>query len=67
MRKMPFGKYAGLELADVPRQYLRWLRRQPWLGPWLVEEIDSVLSGEAVLSVEEALENAEELQEPDQC
>jgi hypothetical protein len=44
---MPFGKYRGLELETVPRQYLGWLRRQPWLGAWLVQEIDAVLSGNA--------------------
>ena len=23
--KMPFGKYSGLDLADLPTSYLRWL------------------------------------------
>jgi uncharacterized protein (DUF3820 family) len=46
-RRMPFGKYGGLRLVDVPRQYLRWLRRQPWLGAWLVGEIDAVLADKA--------------------
>jgi hypothetical protein len=53
---MPFGKYGGLELADVPRQYLRWLRRQPWLGAWLVREIDAVLSDKAATTEDETFE-----------
>lgn len=28
---MPFGKYHGEELQDVPAQYLLWLFDQPWL------------------------------------
>ena len=58
--KMPFGKHAGEELTEVPRQYLRWLRSQPWLGGWLVKEVGAVLNGEAVGppdgSFEQALE-----------
>jgi uncharacterized protein (DUF3820 family) len=52
---MPFGKHKDVELGKVPRPYLRWLRRQPWLGGWLVREIDLALSGEADESFEEAL------------
>ena len=58
--KMPFGKHLGVELAAVPRPYLRWLKGQPWLGGWLVKEIDKVLNGESDgspdASFEEALE-----------
>jgi uncharacterized protein (DUF3820 family) len=54
--RMPFGKHAGVELTEVPRQYLRWLRRQEWLGGWLAKEIDSVLSGDRDKSFEELLE-----------
>jgi hypothetical protein len=43
--KMPFGKYEGVELSKVPQHYLRWLREQKWLGPWLVQGIDEVLNG----------------------
>lgn len=43
---MPFGKYQDMELADVPRPYLQWLRRQDWVGGWLVQAIDRVLTGE---------------------
>jgi predicted Rdx family selenoprotein len=61
MTRMPFGRHAGVELADVPRPYLRWLRRQPWLGAWLVREIDDELNDKAAASddgesFEEALE-----------
>jgi hypothetical protein len=44
--KMPFGKYKDVELNEVPRPYLCWLRRQEWLGPWLVKAIDEVLTGD---------------------
>ena len=54
--KMPFGKHLGVELAAVPRPYLRWLKGQPWLGAWLVKEIDLVLDGEAVGSPGESFE-----------
>lgn len=46
--RMPFGKHAGVELTDVPRQYLRWLRTQQWVGAWLVKEINDVLDGKVV-------------------
>lgn len=42
--KMPFGKYQDVEIARVPRPYLLWLRRQPWLSKWLVKAIDEVFS-----------------------
>jgi hypothetical protein len=58
--KMPFGKHKGVELADMPWPYLRWLRRQPWLGAWLAKEIDEELGDRAAApegeSFEEALE-----------
>ena len=43
--RMPFGKYQDVELTDVPQSYLRWLRGQKWLGPWLVKAIDDFLDG----------------------
>ena len=43
--RMPFGKYQDVELTDVPRPYLRWLRRQEWVGAWLVRAIDENLDG----------------------
>jgi hypothetical protein len=54
--KMPFGKYQDQDLTEIPKQYLRWLRNQKWLGAWLVQEIDAVLSGEATASSEESFE-----------
>jgi hypothetical protein len=42
---MPFGKYYDVELTQVPRPYLRWLRRQDWVGAWLVQAIDDILGG----------------------
>lgn len=31
---MPFGKYKGRKLDEVPAAYLDWLRDQEWLGEW---------------------------------
>lgn len=56
MTRMPFGKYQDQELIEIPKQYLRWLRNQKWLGAWLVQEIDAVLSGEVDDSSEESFE-----------
>ena len=53
---MPFGKWQDFELDKVPRSYLTWLRGQPWVGAWLVREIDAVLSGEADEASEESFE-----------
>ena len=41
--KMPFGRYQGVELNEIPEPYLRWLRSQPWVGGWLVRAVDGVL------------------------
>lgn len=54
--RMPFGKHVGVELTEVPRPYLRWLRGQTWLGVWLVREIDDVLNGNVVPSSDESFE-----------
>lgn len=43
--KMPFGKFQDVEIAKVPKPYLLWLQRQPWLSKWLVKAIDEVLCG----------------------
>jgi hypothetical protein len=68
--KMPFGKHAGVELTEVPRQYLRWLKGQKWVGGWLVKEINDVLDGKVVaesdVSFEEALKKWEQ-QEQQPC
>ena len=56
--RMPFGKHKDMELEAVPRSYLRWLRRQPWLGAWLVREIDTELSGEATDSADDPFEES---------
>jgi hypothetical protein len=65
--RMPFGKHAGVELPDVPRPYLRWLRRQPWLGTWLAKEIDDELSEEAAASDEGSFEEALEKLKQENC
>jgi len=30
--EMPFGKYQGKEIEDIPSDYLRWLMDQDWFG-----------------------------------
>ena len=42
---MPFGKYKGLQINQVPRDYLRWLLRQGTLYGWLLDVIASVVTG----------------------
>jgi hypothetical protein len=44
--RMPFGKHKGVELTEVPRPYLQWLRRQEWLRGWLAQAIDDLLTGD---------------------
>lgn len=56
--KMPFGKHAGVELTDVPKQYLRWLKGQQWVGAWLLKEVEDVLNGKVVASSDESFEEA---------
>lgn len=59
--KMPFGKHAGVEMTDVPRQYLRWLRSQQWVGAWLVKEINDVLDNQDMASSDDSFEGALEM------
>jgi hypothetical protein len=54
--KMPFGKYQDRELGDIPKHYLLWLRRQQWVGAWLVKEINDVLDGTVVASSDASFE-----------
>lgn len=45
---MPFGKYRGEKLANVPASYLLWLREKGYLyGPLLGYVIDNIDSLEA--------------------
>jgi hypothetical protein len=37
--RMPWGKYVGYDLEDVPLGYLGWVLEQPWLMPELREAI----------------------------
>lgn len=31
---MPFGKYRGRKMKEVPASYLDWLHGQPWIEDW---------------------------------
>lgn len=37
--KMPFGKYYGIPIKDVPYDYIKWLKRQPDLDPYLLKAL----------------------------
>lgn len=44
--KVPFGKYMGLDIVDVPSSYLRWLCLQYWFEqryPKLLKAVDEEL------------------------
>jgi hypothetical protein len=63
--RMPFGQYRGKELTEVPRPYLEWLRGQEWLGGWLAQAIDDLLTGDEAPheeTFEEALQRWRESQ-----
>lgn len=38
--RMPFGMHRNREIADVPAEYLAWVRDQEWLSDWLKRVID---------------------------
>jgi uncharacterized protein (DUF3820 family) len=40
---MPFGKYKGEPLADIPVSYLDWIIGQDWIKPDLKEQIEEHL------------------------
>lgn len=42
--KMPFGKYRGQDMEDVPAKYLMWLRENGISGP-VREYIDKNING----------------------
>ena len=53
--QMPFGKYVGQELADIPLDYLRWLLRTVHLrSDALREEAEELTGMEASAPAEEA-------------
>jgi hypothetical protein len=44
--KMPFGKYQGCEIENIPESYLKWLKRSVPLYGDLKAEVEGVLSGD---------------------
>jgi Putative quorum-sensing-regulated virulence factor len=40
---MPFGKYRGVELEDLPNDYLEWLGEQGWLREPLASAVEAEL------------------------
>lgn len=53
--KMPFGKHKDVDLKNVPRHYLQWLRGQEWIDDRLAKAIDRTLNGEATEDVNELI------------
>jgi Putative quorum-sensing-regulated virulence factor len=43
MRTMPFGKYRGVEVGDLPDDYLLWLRGVELRCNWLRAAVDAEL------------------------
>ena len=41
--KPHFGRYRGFRLENCPRDYLRWLLRQDWIGVEFRERIETTL------------------------
>jgi len=44
---MPFGKYQGYDLADIPTSYLRWLVEHVDLYGELADEVEAELAARA--------------------
>ncbi len=42
--KMPFGRFAGRYLKDIPEEYLFWLLRREALSKQLLENVRSMLA-----------------------
>ena len=55
-RLMPFGKFAGYPIEEVPRQYLRWLVRQGQLYGQLKDDVERVIAGRPLLPTNTDLE-----------
>ncbi len=39
MTRIPFGRHCGKRLDEVPRSYLTWMLRLPYLSPKLKDAI----------------------------
>ncbi len=44
---MPFGKHKDKEMAEIPKDYLRWLHSQKWLRPDLATAVAEALGENA--------------------
>lgn len=43
MYKMPFGKWKGYAIDELPDEYFEWLWGQPWLFPALRHALETEL------------------------
>lgn len=59
-QKMPFGRYQGYFIADLPEEYLLWFNKQEFpsgkLGQWL--QLALMLNIDGSLSILEPLRDA---------
>lgn len=39
---MPFGKHKGIQLNDLPADYVRWLLKQDYVNPYLREALEAI-------------------------
>jgi uncharacterized protein (DUF3820 family) len=46
--KMPFGKHKGQHLEDIPKKYLRWVRKNLDLDSRLGSAIDCAILGKPI-------------------
>ena len=47
-RTMPFGRFKGLHVEEMPTGYLEWLHENVTLYGWLKKAVEAVLAGDPV-------------------
>jgi hypothetical protein len=46
---MPFGRYKGTEISDLPRPYIQWLNDNVVLYGRVKGEVEAILKGEETM------------------
>jgi uncharacterized protein (DUF3820 family) len=44
--KMPFGKFQGREVSDVPSDYLTWCQEEGWVGNKYGDDLEDEINTE---------------------